>query len=59
LNDSQWLHIDGSFDALAGIIAAGVPVPAQYPAAMPARGGAPLTDEEVRSIAAYVYTLSR
>jgi mono/diheme cytochrome c family protein len=59
LNDRQWLHIDGSFDALAGIIAAGVPVPAQYPAAMPARGGGPLTDDEVRSIAAYVYTLSR
>ncbi|HSJ05369.1 MAG TPA: cytochrome c [Longimicrobiales bacterium] len=59
LNDSQWLHIDGTFDALVGIIAAGVPVPAQYPAAMPARGGGPLTDDEVRSIAAYVYTLSR
>jgi mono/diheme cytochrome c family protein len=59
LNDSGWIHIDGSLDQLAEIIAAGVPVPSQYPAAMPARGGAPLTDEQVRLIAAYVYTISR
>lgn len=59
LNDSQWIHIDGSIDALAGIIADGVPTPVQFPAAMPARGGGPLTDEQVRLVAAYVYTISR
>jgi mono/diheme cytochrome c family protein len=59
LNDGGWIHIDGSFDALVQIIAAGVPQPAQYPAAMPARGGAPLSDEQVRQIAAYVYSISR
>jgi mono/diheme cytochrome c family protein len=59
INDSQWLHIDGSFDELVAIIDVGVPVPAQYPAAMPPRGGAQLTDEQVRQVAAYVYTISR
>jgi mono/diheme cytochrome c family protein len=59
LNDANWLHIDGSFEELVRIIADGVSVPAQYPAAMPPRGGAPISDEQVRQIAAYVYTLSR
>lgn len=59
LNEASWIHIDGSFDQLVQIIANGVPQPAQYPAAMPARGGAPLTDEQVRDIAAYVYSISR
>jgi mono/diheme cytochrome c family protein len=59
LTDQDWIHIDGSFEDLVRIIADGVPQPARYPAAMPARGGGPLTDEQVRQIAAYVYVLSR
>lgn len=59
LNDGSWIHIDGSYDAIVRIISEGVPVPSQYPAAMPARGGAPLSDEQVRQIAAYVYSISR
>jgi mono/diheme cytochrome c family protein len=59
INDASWIHIDGSFESLVQIIADGVPVPAQYPAAMPPRGGAPLTDEQVRQIAAYIYSISR
>jgi mono/diheme cytochrome c family protein len=59
LNDGEWLHIDGSYDAIAGIINTGVPTPVQFAAAMPARGGAPITDQQVREIAAYVYSISR
>lgn len=59
LNDGSWIHIDGSYDSIVRIISDGVPVPAQYPAAMPPRGGAPLSDEQVRQIAAYVYSISR
>jgi mono/diheme cytochrome c family protein len=59
INDVNWIHIDGSFESLVRIISEGVPQPAQYPAAMPARGGAAITDEQVRQIAAYVYAISR
>lgn len=59
VNDASWIHIDGSFDQLVSIIAQGVPQPAQYPAAMPPRGGAAIDDEQVRQIAAYVYAISR
>jgi mono/diheme cytochrome c family protein len=59
LNDAEWLNIDGSFDAIAQIVTNGVPTPKQFPAPMPARGGAPLTDEQVRQVAAYIYSMSR
>jgi mono/diheme cytochrome c family protein len=59
LNEDDWIHIDGSVDQLVQIIAAGVPQPAQYPAPMPARGGAQIDDAQVRAIAAYVYVISR
>lgn len=59
LNDSEWLHIDGSYDAIVGIINSGVPTPQQFPAPMPPQGGASLTEEQVRELAAYVYAISR
>jgi mono/diheme cytochrome c family protein len=59
VNDANWIHIDGSFESLVQIIAGGVPVPAQYPAVMPPRGGAQITEEQVRQIAAYLYSISR
>lgn len=58
LNDAQWLNVDGSFPSLQQVINSGVPNPKQYPAAMPAKGGAPLTEQQVKQVAAYVYSLS-
>src|SRR5690606_34056357 len=59
LNDAEWLNIDGSYDAIVWIVTECVPAPQQFPAPMPARGGAPLTDDQVRQVAAYVYSISR
>jgi mono/diheme cytochrome c family protein len=59
LNDNQWLNIDGSFASLQTIINNGVPTPKQFPAAMPAKGGAPLSEQQVKQVAAYVYSISR
>lgn len=59
LNDQQWVNVDGSFAALQQIINSGVAQPKQFPAAMPAKGGAPLTDQQVKQVAAYVYSISR
>ena len=36
----------------------GVPKPKEHPAPMPPKGGAPLTDDQVKAVAAYVYSLS-
>lgn len=59
LNDREWLNIDGSFPALQQLITEGVMQPKQFAGMMPAKGGAPLSDQQVKQVAAYVYTISR
>jgi mono/diheme cytochrome c family protein len=59
LNDANWLHIDGSLDAIVGLVKKGVPTPKQHPAPMPARGGSQITDDQVRQVAAYIFSISR
>ena len=59
LNDQVWINIaDGSYEQIVGVIKTGVMTPQQFPAPMPALGGAPLTDEQVNAVAAYVYSIS-
>jgi mono/diheme cytochrome c family protein len=59
LGDAEWLHNDGSFEAIVSTINAGVPATqSKSGTVMPPKGGAAtLTDEQVRAIAAYVYSL--
>lgn len=59
LTDQQWLNGDGTYEFLVQIITNGVPKPKQYPAPMPPMGGASLSPEQVRAVAAYEYSLSR
>jgi len=59
LADSEWLNIQGEYDQIVQLITAGVPNPKQFPAAMPPKGGSTITDEQVRQVAAYVYSISR
>jgi mono/diheme cytochrome c family protein len=58
LRDQDWLNSDGSYDGIMQVIRNGVPRPVQYPAAMPPMGGVNLTDEQIRSVGAYVYSIS-
>jgi len=58
LTDSQWLNGDGSYQFIVNTITNGVPKPKQHPAPMPPKGGAPLTDDQVKAVAAYEYSLS-
>ena len=59
LNDDTWLNItEPTMDNIVQVITTGVAQPKEAPAPMPAKGGAPLTDAEVKAVAAYVYTLS-
>jgi mono/diheme cytochrome c family protein len=59
LTDQQWLNTDGSYEQIVEVIRTGVPQPQQYPGTMPPMGGARLTDEQVRALGAYVYSISR
>jgi mono/diheme cytochrome c family protein len=58
LRDGAWIHIDGSMPSLVEIIRVGVAQPQQYPAAMPAMGGAQLSADELEQLAAYLYALN-
>ena len=58
LDDSTWINIDGSYDAIVGLIKSGVPQPKQHPTPMPPMGGAQLTDQQIKDLAAYVYSIS-
>lgn len=58
LTDSRWLHGDGTLAFLMRTIESGVPRPKEAAAAMPPGGGSRLTPEQLRAVAAYVYSLS-
>jgi len=58
LTDDEWLHSDGSYDALIRQIAEGVPSDKSMTGVMmPPRGGTNLTEIQVRAVAAYVWSL--
>lgn len=57
LTDSEWLNITGKYDEIVKTVHTGVPQPKQHPAPMPAMGGAQLSDDQVKQVAAYVWSL--
>ena len=58
LTDSLWLHGDGSYAAITATITTGVAAPKESSAPMAPMGGPPLTPEQIKAVAAYVYSLS-
>lgn len=57
LTDREWLNGDGSLPFIQKTVTNGVPAPKKYPGAMPAFGQT-LTPEQIRAVAAYVYSFS-
>lgn len=59
LTDAEWLNIPAkSMDAIIATVTTGVATPKQHPSPMPPKGGSNLTDQQIRDVAAYVFTLS-
>lgn len=64
LTSGNFMHISGSYDDIVKIITTGVPKseikdPSHQYAMRPGGGGnPPLTPDQIRDVAAYVYTLS-
>ena len=58
LTDEVWLNIDGSYESIVRNIMSGVPEPKEHPGLMLPKGGSNITDEQVRAVGAYVWTLS-
>ena len=59
LTDAEWIHGDGSYDFLVATVISGVPKEkAKAGVPMPPKGGSSISDEDVKAVAAYVYSLS-
>jgi glucose/arabinose dehydrogenase/mono/diheme cytochrome c family protein len=58
LTSGEWSWGDGSWQALAATIDKGVVSPKHADGAMPPRGGAPLSDADVKAVAAFVWGIS-
>lgn len=58
LTDATWINIDGGYDAIVELVKTGVAQPEEHQAPMPPMGGAQLDEDQVRAVAAYVYTLA-
>lgn len=60
LTDDEWLHGDPTFEALVTRILDGVgPAETQSGVIMVPKGGSQVTDEQIRAIASYVWTLAQ
>ena len=62
LTDTEWFHGSGRYEEIVDRIESGVTADQAkntMGAIMPARGGAGITDEQVKAVAAYVWSLSR
>lgn len=59
LTDDAWLNVDGEYQSIVELVNTGVPQPVEHPGQMQPRAGMPLTDDQVRAVAAYVFALSR
>jgi mono/diheme cytochrome c family protein len=57
LTRGKWIWGDGSLNAIKTTINNGVPKPKNFPGAMPPKGGAQLTPEQVDAVAAYVWSI--
>lgn len=59
LNDGRRLSSDGNLEALVRTITEGVAKPRHYPAPMPPKGGANLSDADVEAVAGYVWGIGQ
>jgi mono/diheme cytochrome c family protein len=58
LADTKWLHSDGSYLEIVKTVTAGVPAPKESMIPMLAKGGSQITEEQIKAVSAYVWSIS-
>lgn len=59
LADAEWIQGDGSYDFIVATVVSGVPQEkSKAGVPMPPKGGSTISDEDVKAVSAYVYSLS-
>jgi len=56
LTDSEWIHMDGSYEKIVELITSGTTSAAGV--AMPPKGGSAISETDVKTVAAYIWRLS-
>ena len=60
LTDDEWTHSDGGYEGIVATVMNGVTADASSSGIpMPPKGGTSITDDQVRAVSAYVWTLSK
>lgn len=59
LVDTEWSRGTGSFEEIIQTVAEGAPATDQFGVPMPPRGDGAFTDEQVRAVSAYAWSLAR
>lgn len=58
LTDGEWLHSDGSYEGIVKTVMSGVTAQKSSSGVpMPAKGGTNISDDDVKAVAAYVWSL--
>ena len=57
LTDAEWVNISGTYDDIQKTVKNGIAQPKQGTTPMPPMGGAQLTDDQIKAVAAYVWSL--
>ncbi|HEY4648391.1 MAG TPA: c-type cytochrome [Gemmatimonadales bacterium] len=59
LTDAEWIHSKGTYEDIVAQVTKGVPKEeSKSGIVMPPRGGSSISDDDVKAVAAYVYSLS-
>ena len=59
LTDAEWIHSKGTYEDIVAQVTKGVPKEeSKSGIVMPPRGGSTISDDDVKAVAAYVYSLS-
>jgi mono/diheme cytochrome c family protein len=60
LTDDEWIQADGTYESIVKVVTSGVDTEKSTTGiVMPPKGGSSITDDQVKAVAAYVYTLGK
>lgn len=59
LTEGEWSRGTGSFEDIVQVVTEGAPATGEHGVPMPPRGGGAMSEEEIRAVSAYTYSLSR
>jgi mono/diheme cytochrome c family protein len=59
LVDNTWSQGTGSFEEITQVVTQGAPATEEFGVPMPPRGNGSLTDEQIRAVSAYTFSLAR